>query len=220
MHWPHDRQEVLFSGLDKETLDFAIFTLKSTCKVQLNCGKGIPHRQSRTKLDWVTSTQDTIWSKVATAKKHAGMSVLPQAKGWLWALSSLPAAAKWASQHVRLECQPWHHSTVLFSETFLWSYMIYSNLFYEVHLESIKWPWCPFVAMTITKLAKHFINEHLEFQGFLEVGAKGIVQRVKCKCEALVWNCRTLVKAMHGGVCLGPVLIRWAQRISRGSQAS
>lgn len=34
--------------------------------------------------------------------------------------------------------------------------------------------------MTVTKLAKHFINEHLEFQGFLEVSAKGIVQRVKC----------------------------------------
>lgn len=98
MHWPRDRQEALFSGLDKETLDF---TLKSTYKVQLNCGKRIPHGQSRTKQDWVTSTQDTIWSKVATAEKHAGMAVLPQAKGWLWALFNLQAAAKWASQHVR-----------------------------------------------------------------------------------------------------------------------
>lgn len=61
----------------------------------------------------------------------------------------------------------------------------------------------------ITKLTKNFINEHLEFQGFLEVGAKGDSSACKvCKCEALVGSCRDLVKAMHGGVYLGPVLIR------------
>lgn len=135
-------------------------------------------------------TPDIIWSKVATTKKWAGMSELPQAKGSLWALSRvcelLVSQPSCAPSPVPLHCVD--------SEYFSCSDKIYIKFSGKFTLSPQSSHGKP-----LRSWQSILYTNTLSFKDS-EVSTERRAQYVKY--EALDGNCRTLWKAMHGGTYL------------------